>query len=279
MTKFFQQLVRNPFTLICFILLITIILAGIFAPQIVPFDPTETAPKAKYLTWSAEHIFGTDQLGRDILSRLIFGVRSTVFYAMLAMVITLFIGLIIGLVAGLFGGKTDHFLMRACDLMLSFPAEVMILALVGMLGVGIGNILLAVALVKWAWYARMIRGVVQQFRHKEYVYFAQTIGTAPKIVITRHILPVAMTEIIVLASADIGSVILMISTLSFLGLGVQAPTPEWGVMLADAKNVMLLYPTQMLPAGLAIVLTVMAFNGFGDFLRDYFSLNSSKIKE
>lgn len=266
--RFFSHLKKDYFAQFCFIVLILVMISGILAPWVVPFDPELTDITAKYQPVSAEHWLETDNLGRDIFSRLIFGIRTTVFYAVLAMLLTLLIGLFIGMLAGVMGKKTDEILMRLCDVMLSFPGEVMILALVGMLGVGIENILFAVVAVKWAWYARMIRGTVMQYMHKNYILYAQAIGSSRFSVLRFHLFPVALAEISILGSADIGSVILLISTLSFLGLGVQAPTPEWGSMLSDAKKIMLLHPEQMLPAGIAIVLVVVAFNGVGDFLRD-----------
>lgn len=259
---------KKSLTIFCFAVLLAVTFAGIFADWLAPFDPTATDIRAKYQGISEVHWLGTDNLGRDLFSRLVFGVRATVFNAVLAMIATLALGGMVGMVAGIFGGKIDRLLMRLCDMVLAFPAEMMILALVGMLGAGIGNILLAVVLVKWAWYARMIRGIVVQYTHRNYVHYAKTVGATHRHLFFRHLFPVALAEMVVLASADIGSVILMISALSFLGLGVQPPQPEWGSMLADAKNVMLIHPEQLLPAGIAITLTVMAFNGVGDFLRD-----------
>ncbi|WP_443092429.1 nickel/cobalt ABC transporter permease [Basfia succiniciproducens] len=268
MSGFIKQLRSDIFAQCCLFILTMIGLAGIFAPWICTFDPATIDMQAKLLPVSAQHWLGTDHLGRDIFSRLIGGVRSTVFYGLFAMLLTMILGILMGMTAAIGGKKTDEFIMRLCDVLLSFPGEIMILALVGMLGPGIEHILVAVILVKWAWYARMIRGTVMQYTHKNYVHYSQAIGVSPWRIIRRHLLPVATAELIILASADMGAVILLISGLSFLGLGVQPPTPEWGAMLSDAKNIMLLYPQQMLPAGLAITLTVTAFNGFGDFLRD-----------
>lgn len=267
-TVFLQQLRRDGFAQLCLAVVILVIVAGIFAPWLAPHDPIETAIRMKYQGSSFAYPLGTDNLGRCILSRLLFGIRTTVFYALFAMTLTLSLGCIIGMIAGIFGGKIDEFLMRLCDVMLSFPGEVMILALVGMLGPGVENILLAVVLVKWSWYARMVRGTVIQYMHRNYVRYAQVIGASPVHIVKKHIIPMTMAEIIILATSDIGSVILLISALSFLGLGVQAPTPEWGNMLSEAKNVMIIHPELMLPAGMAIVLVVAAFNGLGDFLRD-----------
>ncbi|MDU8924714.1 ABC transporter permease subunit [Pasteurellaceae bacterium LIM206] len=265
---FFARLRQDYFAQCCLLILLIVLLSGVFAPWLAPFDPNAVDIRAKNQIFSTAHWLGTDHLGRDMLSRLIWGIRTTVFYSVLAMAATLFIGVLIGMTAAIFGGKVDELLMRLCDMMLSFPGELMILALVGMLGVGIEHILLAVIVVKWAWYARMVRGMTMQYTHKNYVRYAKTVGLSNRYILRRHILPVVTAEIVILGSADIGSVILLISGLSFLGLGVQAPVAEWGAMLSDAKNVMLLYPQQMLPAGVAIVLVVAAFNGVGDFLRD-----------
>lgn len=270
MQHFWSKLRRDYFAQAYFLMLFVLLQAGIFAPFFANFDPTKTDILHKFEPISTTYWLGTDQLGRDIFSRLIFAIRSTVFYALFAMLATVLIGTLVGVIAGFFGKKVDEFLMRLCDVMLSFPSEIMILALVGVLGTGIDHLLLAVVLVKWAWYARMIRSTIMQYTHKNYVRYAQTVALPNTHIVKRHLLPVALAEIIVLASADMGGIVLLISGLSFIGLGVQAPIPEWGAMLSDAKEFMLLYPEQMLPPGIAIVLTVVAFNGVGDFLRDVF---------
>lgn len=268
--RFFHKLKQSPFAQLCLVILILIFLAGIFAPVIALQDPSLANISAKYQGISNAHWLGTDNVGRDIFARLIFGIRTSVFYGFGAMLVTLAVGMLVGLAAALGGGKLNAALMRLCDMMLSFPAEVMIFALVGVLGTGIERILIAIVLVKWAWYARMVHGIAQQYLHKDYLQFSRAIGATKGHILRRHLLPVMTAELVVLGSADMGGVILLISALSFLGLGVQPPTPEWGVMLSDAKNAMLFYPEQMLPAGLAIMITVLAFNGLGDFLRDVF---------
>lgn len=267
---FWQRLAQDKSAQLCLLVIVMITIAGIGAPWFAPHDPTLTSIRLKFQPISFHYPLGTDNLGRCVFSRLLFGIRTTVFYAIYAMGITLLIGWLMGMLAGYFHGKTDTVIMRLCDVVLSFPAEIMILALVGIMGPGIGNILIAVILVKWAWYARMIRGIVRQYSHRHYIAYAQVIGAPPTHILRRHLLPMTLAETIVLASSDIGSVILMISALSFLGLGVQPPTPEWGNMLSEAKNVMVLHPEQMLPAGIAITVVVTAFNFWGDFLRDVF---------
>lgn len=267
-TRCLALLRRDPFSAACIAVLLVVLLAGLFAPWLAPNSPVETAVRLKYQPMSWQFPLGTDNLGRCVFSRLLFGVRTTVFYAFGTMLVTVTLGAGLGLLAGMLRGRFEAVLMRVCDVMLAFPAEVVILAVVGLLGPGIENILLAVIGVKWAWYARMVRSTVVQYTHRNYVRYAQAIGAPPSHVLRRHVLPVTAAELATLASVDVASVILLISALSFLGLGVQPPTPEWGSMLNEAKTVMLVQPMQMLPAGIAIVVVVMACNGVGDFLRD-----------
>ena len=184
------------------------------------------------------------------------------------MIPTILIGLIVGLISGYFRGIIDEILMRFCDVMMSFPSQVMILAIIGALGVGIRNVIIANIVVKWMWYARMIRGNVIRQNDKNYILFSKAIGAKTPYILKKHIIPLIMPELIVLITLDMGWMILSISTLSFLGLGVQPPVPEWGAMLSEAKNVISTRPEQMLIPGLAIVITVAAFNLLGDSFKD-----------
>ncbi|EHD19764.1 MULTISPECIES: nickel/cobalt ABC transporter permease [Brenneria] len=266
--RLWLRLRQDRLALACLCLLALILAAGLLAPWIAPHDPLLVSWRDKYHGISLRYPLGADHLGRCVFSRLLYGIRTTVLVSLSAMAATLAIGLLIGMLAGYFRGRVDALLMRLCDVMLSFPGEVMIFALVGMMGPGLQNIILAVLLVKWAWYARMIRGIVLQYSDRHYVQFARVIGGPARYIIRRHLLPVTAAEIAVLATTDSGAVILLLSALSFIGLGVQPPAPEWGAMLGEAKNLMLTHPEQMLPAGLAIMLVVAAFNYLGDFLRD-----------
>lgn len=262
------QLIKNKTALCCLIIIAIIIVLGILAPYIAPFDPNKVRIIRKYAGISAEHWLGCDHLGRDILSRLLYGIRATVFLSLLTMIITIVIGSIIGLISGYNRGKLDECIMRMCDIMLSFPSQVMILAIVGVLGVGIENVIIANIVVKWAWYSRMIRSSVIKYSRKNYILFSRAIGAPHTFIIRHHLLPNVMSELVVLATLDTGWVILNISALSFIGLGVQAPTAEWGLMLSEAKNVMIQHPMQMIFPGIAILVVVAAFNMLGDCLRD-----------
>lgn len=263
-----NKLIKNKIAIITLLIIFITLLTGIFAENIAPNDPLETSIINRYQASSLEFPLGTDQLGRCIFSRLIYGIRSTVFLSIFTMLVTITIGTIIGIIAGYTGGLIDEIIMRVIDIMLSFPSQVMILAVVGMLGVGIENVIIASILIKWTWYARMIRGTVIQYKNKNFILYSKAVGSGKLFILRKHILPSILSEVIVLATLDMGWVIISISTLSFLGLGVQAPTPEWGAMLSEAKNVMMSYPEQMLAPGFAIVIIVAAFNMLGDSLRD-----------
>ena len=263
-----KKLINNKTALICLIIITTMIILGILAPYIAPFDPNKVRIVRKYAAISSDHWLGCDHLGRDIFSRLLYGIRSTLFLSLLTMIITIIVGSVIGLISGYQRGKLDECIMRLCDIMLSFPSQVMILAIVGVLGVGIENVIIANIVVKWAWYSRMIRSSVIKYSRKNYILFSRAIGAPHSFIICRHLLPNIQSELVVLATLDTGWVILNISALSFIGLGVQAPTAEWGLMLSEAKNVMTQHPMQMVFPGIAILIVVAAFNMLGDCLRD-----------
>ncbi len=265
---FLHKLLRDKVALSCLLVIFTIVAIGIFAPWLVPNDPNKVNIARKYADFSVRFPLGSDHMGRCVLSRLMFGVRTTLFLSLFTMVVTITIGCVFGFFSGYFRGRMDETMMRCCDIMLSFPSQVMILGIVGVLGVGIINVILANILVKWAWYTRMIRGVVIRHCHKNYILFSRASGTSLWFILRRHLLPNTLSEITVLATLDTGWVILNISALSFLGLGVQAPTAEWGTMLSEAQKVMMSHPTQMLVPGLAILIVVAVFNLLGDCLRD-----------
>lgn len=252
--------------------ILTMVLAGLFAPLLAPHDPNEADIINAFAPWSWQYPFGTDNLGRCILSRILYGIRTTIFYSFITMVLTMAAGTLLGMISGysrkFFGGIVDRILMRVCDIMLSFPYEVMVLIIVGVLGPGITNIVIANFVAKAPWYTRMIRSSVLRFTHLNYVLYSEAAGSRPAYILRRHLLPGIAPELLVLATLDIGWIIISISTLSFLGLGVQLPTAEWGAMLSEAKEVFLMHPEQMLMPGLAIMIAVSAFNLLGDGFRD-----------
>ena len=259
---------RNPMTQFCLFIIIGTALLGILAPWIAPHDPYENNILMKFASPSWEYWLGTDQLGRCVFSRMLYGIQSTLFLSLLTMLGTIGLGLAMGVLAGYMRGAVDEVIMRVVDVMLSFPSQIMILAVVALLGVDIQNVIIANIFIKWAWYARMIRTAVVKYTGMNFVLFSRSIGSGDGYIMTRHMLPCIAAELAVLASLDTGWAILNISTLSFLGLGVQAPTPEWGAMLNEAKNVMVSNPEQMLVPGIAVVVLVGCFNLLGDSLRD-----------
>ncbi|RDY24165.1 ABC transporter permease subunit [Romboutsia maritimum] len=271
---FWKNLKKDKLAIICMLILFVILLGGILAPIISPNDPIEVNVKNKFMLMSFQYPFGTDQLGRCVFSRLLYGTRATVILSLVAMFFTIMIGTILGILAGFFRGWADELIMRICDIMLSFPSEVMILAIVGALGPGLFNVIIANIIAKWAWYTRMIKSIIIQYTDKNYIKFAKVSGCSTWHIIKKHLIPGAVGEIVVLATLDMGHVILNISALSFLGLGVQAPTPEWGMMLNEAKNIMTMYPMQMLAPGLSILIIVAVFNFLGDSLQE--ALNPKK---
>ncbi len=268
---------RDPITQFCLVIIVGTMLLGALAPWIAPHDPYESNILMKFAPPSADYWLGTDQLGRCVFSRMLYGIQPTLFLSILTMIGTIGLGLVLGVMAGYFRGWVDEVIMRTVDVMLSFPSQIMILAVVALLGVDIQNVIIASILVKWAWYARMIRTAVVKYTHMNYVLFSRAIGSGNGFIMTRHMLPAIAAELAVLASLDTGWAILNISTLSFLGLGVQAPTPEWGAMLNEAKNVMVSNPEQMLVPGIAVVLLVGAFNLLGDSLRD--ALDPKEVRQ
>ncbi len=265
---FLKKITQSPLTLTLICIVLLVILIGIFAPYIAPNDPYETNLMNKFKPYSASYPLGTDHLGRCVLSRLIYGIRPTIFLSLATMLGTILIGTTLGVVAGYRKGIVDEVIMRLVDVMLSFPSQIMIFVVIALLGVSVTNVILANIIIKWAWYARMVRTKVLQYRDKDYIQYAKCTGSTEWFILSRHLIPNIATEVIVLATLDLGWAIINISTLSFLGLGVQPPTPEWGAMLSEAKNVMLTNPTLLFAPGLAIVSMVSIFNMLGDCFRD-----------
>lgn len=245
-----------------------LIFVAIFADFISPYDPYEVNMKEKLQKPSMKHPFGTDQLGRDVLSRIIHGTRISLFVSVLAIAIITFLGVLFGSVAAYFGGKVDEMIMRFVDVLLSFPGLILAIAVVGILGPSLKNLVIAIALTSWAGYARIVRSCVLSVKEMEFITQARVVGAGDIYILVRHVIPNVIAPIIVLATLDIGNVILSITALSFLGLGAQPPTPEWGAMLNEGKNFMTTAPWLTIFPGLTIMVTVLSFNLLGDSLRD-----------
>lgn len=265
-----RALLRDPLAAAGLALILLLALAAVFAPLLAPHDPAAIDATARLAGSSAEHPLGTDELGRDLLSRLLFGARWSLGIACLATLVVMVVGIAVGLVAGLYGGLLDNALMRIVDVLLAFPSLLLYLAVVGTLGPGVRNVFLALVAISWASYARVVRGLVVSARQRDYVMAARALGATSRRVMVRHILPNIVSRVVVLASLQVGGMILALAALGFFGLGAQPPTPEWGTMVNQSRLFLQRAPTLMVYPGLAISLAVLGFNLFGDGLRDAF---------
>ena len=263
-----NALLREPGTALGLFLVVSLLLAGLLAPWLPLDDPAEINLPERLLSPSPEHLLGTDHLGRDTFSRMIYGARTTLLAAAATLALSMTIALAVGTLSGYYGGWPDTALMGVVDLLLAFPSLILALAVAGALGPGLLNVLLAVGAVWWVGHARIIRGVTLGARQMEYVTAARATGAGNLRIILRHIAPNILGPIVVLASLDIGWIILGIAGLSFLGLGAQPPTPEWGAMLNDARPHLQTQPRLLLLPGAAIFIAVLGFNLLGDGLRD-----------
>ncbi len=245
-----------------------LLLIALFAPVLAPHPPNDQSFRIKLQAPSAGHIFGTDEFGRDIFSRVLYGSRIALRVGLLPVVIALVFGVSLGLVAGYYGGMVDQVVMRLIDVLLAFPWLLLAIGIMAILGPGINNVIVAVAIVYVPAFARIVRGSVLSIKAKEYVEAARAIGQPDARIMTRHVLANAWAPIIVQATLSIGQAIIYAAGLSFIGLGTQPPGSDWGVMLASGREYLRDGPWLGIFPGLAILVTVLAFNMFGDGLRD-----------
>ncbi|PKN09300.1 MAG: peptide ABC transporter permease [Deltaproteobacteria bacterium HGW-Deltaproteobacteria-8] len=243
-------------------------LAAILAPLLAPYNPNAINVDAMLLTPSAGHWLGTDALGRDVLSRILFGARVSLWVGFVAVGISSAIGLVLGLVAGYFGRLTDEIIMRGVDVMLCFPSFFLILAVIAFLEPSLVTIMAVIGLTSWMGVARLVRAETLSLRGRDFVLAAKVAGAGPMRIIFRHILPNALAPVLVSATLGIAGAILVESSLSFLGLGVQPPDASWGNMLLDGKEVLEIAPWLSVFPGLAILFTVLGYNLLGESLRD-----------
>jgi peptide/nickel transport system permease protein len=269
-----MRLIRRRTALFGLAVVFIVLLTAVFAPVLSPFDPLEQdiAQRLKEPGWQDAqgrvHVLGTDHLGRDILARIVYGSRIALLVGFSAVLISGFLGMAIGLVAGYFRGRLDDFLMRLADIQLAFPFILLAIAVIGVLGPSLGNIIIVIGVSSWVVYARVVRGEVLSIREREFVQAAVALGSLDGRILLRHVLPNALTPWLVVATLDMARVIVIESALSFLGLGVQPPTPTWGGMLADGRVYLSTAWWLATFPGLAILITVLGINLFGDGLRD-----------
>ncbi len=263
-----RRLVANPTALAALFVLIAITVASLAAPLLSPHDPIAVEPARQFLPPSREHPAGTDLFGRDVATRVLHGGMFSLGIGLLAVVIAAIPGTALGLLAGYYGGRVDRFITWLVDVMLAFPSILLALALIAVLGSGAANVVLAVGIAGIPQYARLVRGQVLTVRRQPYIRAAWTVGCTHTRILVRHILPNILGPLIVLATLDIGWAVLNASALSFLGLGVQPPNPEWGAMLNEGRGYLRDAPWVTTVPGLAIALTVLGVNLLGDALRD-----------
>lgn len=265
----FRRLLKEPTTVLGLFLLLCFFIIAIFAPLLSHYDPLfQNISGASLKPPSSDYWFGTDKLGRDIYSRMLYGGRISVFVGLAVVSLAGTFGTLVGLYAGFRRGWADEALMRITDIFFAFPSLILAMAIAGALGPSLNNALIAVAVVQWPVYARLVRGQVLILREREFVQAAQAIGTPNGTILLRHLLPNVLSPLLVQASFDMGTTILTVAGLSFIGFGAQPPTPEWGVMISEGRNYI---TTQWWLTGvpaIAILLFVASFNLVGDGLRD-----------
>ncbi len=263
-----RALLRNPLTVVGLVIILALLLTAAFAPWIAPYDPLQGELKARLLPPSAAHWMGTDELGRDIFSRVVHGARITLFIVLLVAIISAPLGLIIGAVSGYFGGVADRIIMGITDIFLSMPRLILALAFVAALGPGIENAVIAIAITAWPVYARLARAETLTIRKAEFIAAVRMQGASHGRIILRHILPLCMSSTIVRVTLDMAGIILTAAGLGFLGLGAQPPLPEWGAMISRGRAFILDQWWVATMPGFAIVIVSLGFCLFGDGLRD-----------
>ncbi len=275
MSHFIKQhkLVTFYSVLVALLFILTII-----APWLAPNNPTVVNLAMKLQGPSAQYPLGTDHLGRCILSRLLIGMQASLGSATVIFICSLSIGLLVGTVAGYFGGWIDYVLMRICETMMAFPNLLLVIGLVGMFGPGLKQVVFALILVQWVYYARIFRGMVLTLKTENYVKAARINGSSAFHIIRKHIVPNILPPLLVMSTLEMGWSIMNISSMSFLGLGVQAPTPEWGMMILEGKSFVRSNIELMLYPGLCIMFVVMLFNLLGESLATLFDVNKQALK-
>ena len=266
--QFIKKFLRRKTAVAGFIFIVFILILAVIGPNITPYDPNAYDYNAILAAPNAAHIWGTDEFGRDVFSRIIAGTQLSLGTALTASILGTAGGVVLGLIAGFFGGLIDSFIMRVCDVMFAFPSILLAIAIVAIIGPGITNIMIGLAVFTVPSFARIIRGAVLEVRGELYVEVAKSIGCSPARIMFVHIFPGTIQALIVNFTMNVGGAILSASSLSFLGFGASVTQAEWGAILSQGRNYLAIAPHLVLFPGLVIFLTVLAFNLFGDGLRD-----------
>ncbi|MCD8123867.1 MAG: ABC transporter permease [Lachnospiraceae bacterium] len=262
------RLMRNKSAILGLVMMVVIITLCLLAPLIAPYDYAAQDVTQKFQSPSLAHLMGTDNLGRDIFSRILYGGRISLFVGLSATAITVFFGTILGAIAGYYGGRTDNIIMRILDVFMAMPGLLLAIAVASAIGAGMNAAIFSVGVGGVANFARVVRGPIMQLKDQEYIEAAKSIDASDRRIIARHVLPNVLSPIICSLTGCVASNIISCATLSFLGLGVQAPIPEWGAMLSQARTYILQYGYMVMFPGLALMLLVISLNLFGDGLRD-----------
>ncbi len=264
----FSRLIRSKTSFIGLLIILLLLVVAAMAPVVATHDPTDQQLLDRYLAPSGDHWLGTDELGRDIYSRIVYGTRISIQIGLIAVGISAVIGILLGGIAGYFGRWVDQVIMRVIDILMAFPSILLAIALVAVLGASLTNAMIAIGIVGVPQFARIVRSTVLSVKETEYIEAARAIGAKNNRILFQHVLPNCLAPIIVQATLSIGTAILDAAGLSFLGLGAQPPSPEWGAMLSDGRAALQTAPWVVAFPGLAIFLVVLGFNLFGDGLRD-----------
>ncbi len=267
-TLVFSRLMKNNLAVAGGVVVVVLILVAVMSPLLSPYDPADVNTGILLQPPSVAHWFGTDELGRDVLSRMIYGARISLMVGFISVGIATIIGVFIGAISGFYGGWVDEVMMRFVDVMLAFPVFFLILAVIAMLEPSIVNVMIVIGLTGWMGVARLVRAEFLSLKERDFVAAAKSIGQSDSLIIFRHILPNAMAPVLVSATLGIAGAILTESALSFLGIGVQPPTPSWGSILTEGKNYIEFAWWLSLFPGLAILFTVLGYNLLGEGLRD-----------
>jgi peptide/nickel transport system permease protein len=266
--KTFKRLLKNFAFTAGLILTLLLVIAALAAPLLAPHDPNLQETGRRLEGPSREHLLGLDDLGRDVLSRIVYGARVSLRVGFSVVILASLVGVTLGAISGYFGGILDVLIMRLCDILLAFPGILLAIALVAVLGPSLNNVILALAVIGWVGYARLVRGQVLKVREMEYVTAAKALGAKAPRIIVLHVLPNVINPVIVMATLGLAGAILSEAALSFLGLGVQPPTPSWGAMLTSGRRYLGLANHLAVYPGIAIMLAVMGLNFLGDGLID-----------
>jgi peptide/nickel transport system permease protein len=263
-----RGVLRQPAIIAGLVILLVCVLAALLAPAISPYDPLEQNISQSLRPPSASHPFGTDKLGRDVFSRILYGARLSLIVGLAVVAAAALLGTAVGLLAGYLGGWADEAMMRVTDIFFAFPGLILAMAIAGALGPSLRNALIAIIVVTWPVYARLVRGQTLALKEREFIQAAHALGVPQSRIIARHLLPNTFSPLLVQASFDLGAAILSVAGLSFIGFGAQPPTPEWGVMVSEGRNYMATQWWLATFPALAILLIVLSFNLLGDGLRD-----------